>query len=352
MSLPIRLLHLPNEPYVGFQQGPRRFFREARLGGRIQDYLAHSFLVERKNHSDAASMQNDLLSQAETFLPNVVFWQHISDYPITADFIARLKNLPSKPLIVYHEADMFGGIAKVPTKSMRILASAADLMFVVGLGQWARTLDKLGAKQVVYAPHCFDEARFGGEWTPTPKREFDAIMIASLLKSRNPLPGFSIPGAAGRLALAKRLYRLLGKRFAVFGAGWEKYPFSRGTIPFDEQEKVIRNSWMSVVWDHYESIPYYFSDRLPISLAAGVAHLTNYHPGYELLFNNGEQLLYPASIDGFESYVRYYLDSDARQLIDLGDRGKRLAATKYSTEVVYDRMLSQIERLVDANNPQ
>lgn len=59
---------------------------------------------------------------------------------------------------------------------------------------------------------------------------------------------------------------------------------SSGSVPYDEQQEAIRSGWVSANWDYFQYESHYFSDRLPISLAAGVPHVTSDHDGYDDLF--------------------------------------------------------------------
>ena len=94
------------------------------------------------------------------------------------------------------------------------------------------------------------------------------------------VPGLHLPGGRQRKQLANAFHKGLGERFAVYGGGtgWKGRPYARGPIPFHEQGDKIRSAWMSVSWDQFPALPMYSSDRLSISLASGVPHLTNAAP--------------------------------------------------------------------------
>jgi hypothetical protein len=79
--------------------------------------------------------------------------------------------------------------------------------------------------------------------------------------------------------------------FDAYGAGW-RGPSARGVLPFDDQIRTIRNSGMSVNWDHFPSLRAYASDRLPISLIAGRVHITTRHPDMDWLPGSERGLIF------------------------------------------------------------
>ena len=158
----------------------------------------------------------------------------------------------------------------------------SDITFLVGLGYLADAARAAGAKKVRLAPHSYDSVRFDQPWNPPRQRPLDAVMIANLHNIKR-IPGLYLPGGRQRKQLGRAFHQHLGDRFAAYGggSGWKGEAYARGPIRFDQQSDMIRSAWMSVAWDHFDDLPMYSSDRLPISLACGVPHLTNYQRGYE-----------------------------------------------------------------------
>ena len=181
----------------------------------------------------------------------------------------------------------YGHIVKPLNTTISAVLAESDLCFLGGTGYLAELARKAGAKHIRYAPHSYDSIRFGTPWQPTLTRRYDAVMIANLTCLKR-IPWLFMPGGRNRKSTAQALYKQLGNRFVVYGAGqgWLNEPYCQGPIAFDKQDSIIRNSWMSVNWGQFDKIAMYSSDRLPISLACGVPHITNYQTGYEHLFNN------------------------------------------------------------------
>ncbi len=335
------MLHLPNEAIEGDQVGPRAAFKAMLADRTIMDYAPFSFLIEARKRGGAEGAIKRLLDLADGFLPTVVFWQHVGRFPVTHEALRRLQELESRPTIVYHEGDVYWRFRTRPTRSMRILTAHAHIAFVVGLGQNARQFRRMGAKRVIYSPSAADEIRFGTPWDPDKANRAGVVIIAN--RGTSAIKGLSIPGEAYREKLVMALHRRLGRQLVVYGRGWEDFPFAAGPLPFSEQENIMRRHLLSASWSHFNA-PFYFSNRLPIALLSGVAHATNYQPGYELMFRNGEELVYYHSIDEAVDWIDWLLSRPKSRLIDIGLAGQKLARERLTSEVVFRNMIAHIRR--------
>lgn len=333
---PLRLLHLPNEARPGFQVGPREAFAAMLSQGELSACETYSFLYESEQRGVADSL-TELLQRAAQFRPDVVVWQHVGRFPIDAAFLQRLRTAIGEAVLVYHEGDVYGRWLKPLPAPARALAAQADVVSLVGLGELAALFRRHGARRVVWSPHSFDSQRCDQPWSPSGARELDALMIGNRITSRLPLR--DLPGARERFAVAELLHRRLGDRFAVHGAGWGSRPHARGPLPFDRQEHAIRSAWLGVSWDHFDQVPCYFSDRVPIAMAAGVVHVTNRQPGYEEIFPRGCGLLHAASVAELGDIVDELLSRPRDQLIALGEQARRFARERLSARRVYRDLL-------------
>lgn len=335
-----KLLYLPNESVRGDQYGPRSAFEDMVKQGVLSSCHVFSFLCEAKENGGSGKTLERLYETVCQYRPDILFWQHVGKFPVTHQFMGKLRAVDPRLIIAYHEGDVFGKWSKRPTHAMRVMAKAADVVFLVGLGELAELFIKCGAKKVLYAPHSVDCGNFGKPWAPPLSREFDVVMIGNRLTSR--IPFLRIPGAREREELALRLHHLLGARFAVFGRGWEKFPFSRGAIPFTEQENVMRKACLSISWDHFDKTPFYFSDRLPISLMSGVPHVTNYQPGYEKIFSDGRHLFLASSVKNAVDVVLYLLSQPRNYLVEIGSQAQEWSRLHLTSKIVYGHMIEKI----------
>lgn len=337
-DLKIKLLYLPNEVKVGDQVGPRHFFEKMHADGVLEEYINFSFLVEEHELGNEGAL-NKLLLLITQFRPNVIFWQHVSYFSIPDDYIARIRKINPQVIVAYHEGDVYGKFRKPIPKSVFKIVRNADICFLVGMGTFANRFLKAGCPRVVYSPHSVDTVRFGKEWVSTDNRLFDAIMIANRHKSR--IPFMSLPGTKEREQLVIKLSKLLGDRFAVYGCGWNKFSAGKGPIEFAKQEEIIRQSWLSIGLDHFGYIPYYFSDRLPIALLSGVAHVCSYQPGLETMFEDGKHLVFFKSVDEAIEKIDCLL-KQKKELLEIGKEGAKLALEKHTTDVRFQEILQEI----------
>jgi hypothetical protein len=202
-----------------------------------------------------------------------------------------------------------------------------------GLEPMSSLMRRHGARDVRLLLHNYDNVRSGTAWDPPLSRPYDVVMIANSTRRR--ILRTYIPGGRRRAKLARRLSERFGKSFALFGTGWDGLESARGPIPFFQQEKTIRNAWISVNWDHFDGITYYSSDRLPISLAAGIVHVTTYHKGYEFLFKSCPGLYAVKSVEEAVCCVEWLLSRPKEELIGEGLAAKAWAETRLEADTVF-----------------
>lgn len=333
----MRWLYIPNENTEGDQVGPRMAFEKLYANGVLTAYKSYSYHVRAKVatcHNDAL---NELLETALLFSPDVIFIQHTTNvYPMNRTFLEKLKNIPSKPKLVLYEEDVYGYLTKRMDATIRAVLSESDICFMGGAGHIAAMALKAGAKKVRLALHSYDSRRFGTPWQPTLIRKYDAVMIGNLTCLKR-IPWLHMPGGRKRKLTARALYSHLGDRFGVYGAGqgWDGEPYCKGSVAFDKQGDVIRDSWMSVNWGIFDEIPMYSSDRLSISLACGVPHVANYQPGYEYVFDRIPGLFTVKSPKEALDVALYILSLSVDRRNELGLQAAEYARKHLEATVVY-----------------
>ncbi len=338
---PLRFFYLPNEANEGDQIGPRKAFRTLHEAGELGAYTAYSYLVERAKAASHEQALRDLRAAVEAFQPDVIYWQHLNgSYPVDSAYVRSLKAVASAPKFVWHDPDPYGKFIKPLDSTMKAALAECDMAILVGLGYLAEHVRRAGAKRVLFSPHSFDSERSGKPWVPTPTRRFDAIMIANLTCLKR-IPFLFLPGGRNRKVMSRAFHNAFGPRYAVFGAGqgWKGEPYCRGPIGFNDQEQTIRSSWLTLNWGQFDEIPMYSSDRLPISLASGVPHITNHQRGYEHLFPGAPGLYFVHSPAEALDVADHLLSQPREALIEIGQRGvayahERLEATRVYRDVV------------------
>ncbi|MGH9889115.1 MAG: glycosyltransferase family protein [bacterium] len=340
----MRLLYLPNEPVPGWQVGARAALEQLRRQGVLSDLRIYSFL-----QPPPARALDEILALCEEAAPDAVLFTKVSDFPVDDRWLNAIRRVPSKPLLVYYDGDIYGRVFKRPTAETRTMCRHADLVLACGLGANARQLEAAGARRIGYLPHNASLSQFGAAWTPTATRERDVILIGNRIRGRIALqeriPWARMPGVFEREQLVRRLGAAFRARFAVYGTGWDGFVGNRGPIAFARQHEVLRDSWLSVGYDHFPGTPMYFSDRLPIALLSGVTHAVHYHPGYESLFQSGRELLWAHSVAELVEVARNALGRGPAYLDEIGARGRAFVQTRLSTEVVFADALATIAQL-------
>lgn len=341
----MRLLYLPNEPIIGGQPwcqvGGRDALARLHDNGQLSALEINSF-----RQADPQIALREIFQQAERFQPDVILFTKIGVFPVTDDWFARLRALKSGPSIVYYDGDIYGRVFKRLNSSTQTMIRNADLVLVCGLGQNAESFKDAGAKKIRYLRHNASLRQFGEAWSPTGVREFDVVVIGNRIPPRVALqarvPWGRMPGAFERDELVRALGRTFGRRFAVFGSGWETFIGNQGPIPFERQHEALRRGWMSIGYDHFPETPFYFSDRLPIALMSGVAHLCHYHPGYDTMFQNGRELLWAHDVGGLVELAQVALSRGSAFLQRIADTGRTYALENLTTEVVFAELIEAI----------
>jgi hypothetical protein len=340
-----RLLYLPNEGVEGDQFGFRTAVQEAIGAGLLGAAEIFSPLARLRAGASKPTMLGDLHRQAAAFKPTIILVQHPVGTGLGPGDFTRLKQGGDRALLAYHEADPYSRIRQPLPPESRAAASASDIAYICGTGRFPAVLRRFGGRDVRYSRHGFDESRFPvgiGPTTDVPR--WDCIMIAN--RNHSLRPWRVLPGARQRIDLVGRLTARFGSRFAVFGSGWTG-PSAAGPVSYAQQHLMLKQARVSVNWDHFPAEPMYYSDRLPISLAAGVPHVTTWHAGYEEVFGDAAHsgLLWAKSVKRLVSVVEDLVQRPAAELNMLGQAASAFAAAHLSQSAEYRRLLSELVEL-------
>ena len=86
----------------------------------------------------------------------------------------------------------------------------------------------------------------------------------------------------------------------------------------------------------------YSSDRLPISLACGVPHITNYQPGYEHIYQDVPGLFIIKSPAEAADIALYLLSLPIDERIELGLKAAQYARQHLHATVVYRNIVHMV----------
>lgn len=336
-----RLLFLVNEPFEGYQVGYRAALDDLVNDRTLECCRILSFIPEEQRLGSWNAVLDEVLEIAKKLRPTAILIAHSRHRPFHDGYLDRLRSSSDPaPILAYDERDVFGYVRKPLPRATLHLASRCDVVFLVARGKFAERFRRAGCGNLVYLPHAADTRRFGTPWTPTRDRDFDVVMIANLYRSR--CPWRSIPGTRARFQLGRALYRRFGRRFRVYGAGWDDEPYAAEPIPFGQQEQALRQAWLSIGQEHFPELEGYFSDRLPVALLSGVGYVTNRIRGMETVLRHGEHVLYFDSPAHAVEVIARALDAGSSELIALGARGNAIARSEMTEEVRMRRLMSAI----------
>ena len=338
-----RVLYLPNEALPGGenqQVGGRAAFTEMAMDGTIGPLEIYSFLGEfYAGNRDVEASHRELLEKVRAFQPDIVFWSHPEDYPVSAALIQGMRGCGSNPLLVYHEGDPFDRFYKTLRDPQRTLYRHSDVFFTVGLGEGRRLFERIRPHRHLYhSPTYTERERFA---KPAAEGQmgsrFDAVMIGNIAKR---LRVFKHPGSEGRVQLARGLQRLFGDRFACFGNGWPSDVRTDGPLRHVQQADVIQSSRMSLMWEHFPEYTFYYSDRLPIALAAGVPFVTSTRPGYDTLFPNVPGFFHVATVQDALDVAVYLRSLPLVTIAEMGAGARAWVVENLDARVIFRRIIA------------
>lgn len=339
----MKLFYLINEPTLHYQVGYREAIKKLIEGGDLTDCFFYSFSVKLAEFDYRWDLVvSDMVKEIATFRPDAVVFAHTCNKSFKSSFFQEVeRNLGYKPIYVLDERDAYGQFAKRLPRELVSLSRACDITFLSSSGGWLfDQFKKNNRGRVMYLPQCCDDIHFGKRKQSSNPRKYDIVMIGSLHKSR--MPFRSMPGVKKRISVAEALYKRHGKKFAVFGTGWEKYPFSAGPVSFFDQEEVLHSSHLSIGVDHFLNYDQYYSDRLPIALFSGVPHLSWETPKLNLLFKEGEHIYYFNSVEQSVTKSDAILSGGADNCSHLTAQAFNLVKSDYIETVRMKRLLKHI----------
>lgn len=276
-----RLLYLPMGPGLDDGIGFRRAFDKLVANNTLADLQTFHYCREVEARGGWQAMLDHLVATAATFAPTAIMWQLQTTGEVPAGYVRRLRSLPSLPVIIQFTGDSY---RRAP-KNMIRFGREIDATFLHGTHH-IPAFRKGGCQDVRFLTHWFSLEQWATSETPSPDPEFDVIMIANFYRQ---LPFRRYDGQRDRMELVKAFTQRYGKRFAIYGEGWNDHPCAKGFVAKEQQQQAMQNSRIVLAannWHHAN----YFSDRLPISLTSRVPVLHKWFEGADDHFQDGKHL--------------------------------------------------------------
>lgn len=335
----MRLLHLPNEPpnatSASLQVGAREGFRKLLSTGDISDLKTYSFIDRLASAPTYHAFRSELLHEVESFRPDIIFVQHVTGRKLDRDLWRDVLAKAPTATIAYHDADAYGWIVKKIDRAMKDILAVSHINFTVSLGYVRDAFAQLSAGRVFYSPHCFDEIRF-------PIRELKkdkAYQIVAIGNEGrlNRASFLFMPGGRSRHRLFRMLSDTYGEDFALYGSGWSGFKSAKGRLPYLEQQDAVRSARISVHWNNFTHLPYYFSDRVPIFLTAGVPFVTSHQPGYDHIFSGCRGFYTGKTVREVAECVHWLLSRPDEHLAEEGRAAQQWVKENLHADIVFGR---------------
>jgi len=326
----MKLLYLPLEGFVGDQVATRAAFEELLRQNKISAYGCYSFLVKAREMQSWQGMLDDLYEFIIEFKPDLIYWELQTSGEIPEKYIKKIKVILNDVIIFQRTGDSYWS----PPKNMVNLGRLIDATFITSTSL-IDDFTKRGCNNVKYLPERLDTIRFGEQFTPSNHRSFDIIMIAN---NYNDLGIKKFPGQKTRLELVKLFSKYYGKKFGLFGSGWEGEKTWQGIVPYQDQQEVMRDSWLILGVNNWEHANY-FSDRYLISISSGIPVLYKHFEGCENFFLSEKECWYFHSVDEALTLSKEILsiDNNLREEIAKKAAGKAIdnySCTKQAVEIL------------------
>ena len=302
----MRILMLSQGRTVDDQPSFHHAFQHAESEGRRIEFRNIPYLGFAAEHGNAA-LWAEILRVNREFEPDVVFFQFFQHECLCGDIegsdptacILQLKAAENHPLIFGSQGDpfqpnRFRPWVRLPTRPMMAVVRNADAFFSTSMGTLADYWVRQGGRNVIFLPHAYANQNFDCMIEDRRGCEYDAVMVCSIGLSRVRPLGSAIQ-VAKRWSDATALWRRYGKRFAVFGRGWQRHPAYKGVLSFRDQVAIYKSSRICVDACAPVSEMYYASDRPFFVAGSGSFLVQRYTPRFETMFQAGRHIEFATS---------------------------------------------------------
>lgn len=343
----MRVLLFLNGP-EGWQTGIEDGFTYLKTSGVIES-LRWLYLEDYAKNNGVMESFGYALKTAREYQPDLIVIFHIGKLPVTVSFLTSLRNIDSKPVLAYDEGDMYGTWAKPISRQMKTTIKHVDVVSVRGLGKFADNVRRLN-QNIIYTPHHADIARFDSEPFLHSDRNLKLVLIGNRVAPRRLARIRRIPGATERERFVRDMGKTYGDEFILYGSGWGGFVGNRGVLDFQKQLEVYRESWITVAYEHYPDIPYYFSNRLPLALMAGSLYVCHYHKGYENIFRNCDFIFFFESSGEAIDIINYIYSLGVEELKERSARAREFSLKHFHPNAAWLRFFRNVTRVtLDAN---
>ena len=219
----LRVLLLTNETSLdGEHPGHRDGFAQLEQDGSIESFAwaAPKLLAKSKGTQGAL---REIIELVVTTRANVVVQISPSGIRFTEEwFRALYEAAPPRPILLCWEGDAWSRWRKPVRAETRLWWNAADVVFTVAWGEQKRFIERLGGRDVRFAPSTYDHVHYRTEEANEPLTHgdnTDVVVIGNWWGNRYFVS--RLPGARQRYRLVRQLQKDPDIPLAVYGKNWE-----------------------------------------------------------------------------------------------------------------------------------
>lgn len=327
---------------IGFHDACVRLNNE----GVISEYhwlCRNSFVKSR----DWINKWDELIDRAKDSDPEIVILQYFHDPQICdVQYLFRgLRSVVPQATICVSSGDGYtpGRLTGRPFPQTFITAAClSDITFLTMMGRTAKELVQRGVKNLVLCPNGYCQSRFAAEFNMCDySPEFDIGFIGSYHTGRNPFAVLNRANAKRRECVEK-LSKRYGKRFAVFGNGWQNVLKAswHGPVAYRDQVTTMRKSRILVGGYPGCMEDYYTSDRAFIAASSAIPTIDFIVPRVDRLLRDGEDWYLVHGINKLIIACDRLLASNQDELMEKSIASSKRASMKHTQ---YSRVKFMIE---------
>lgn len=300
LNLTVLMQGATAEDQLGYHSGFERLVADGSLSGyRPFPYRGLQTPNDWAEFYDTVA-RHMLDTGSNALLCQFFHWHRIAD---PRPFLQRVALLPQQPVIATSCGDPFGPFLARPPASLTHAGSGSDITFVTSMGHLAGRLQRAGARRITLMASSACDERFGHQ-SPiladplfeNSDPEFDVVFIGSRPGGHNPANHLFWSGRR-RAEAVQQLTARYGRRFGLFGHGWDGLSSRQGAIEFNDQVSTCQRA--HVVFGGYPGsrCDYYTSNRPMIQALSGTPVVDHAVPRVDTLLEDGREWLLARDID-------------------------------------------------------
>ncbi len=315
--------------------------------GEISDFLNIPYFGYAEKHGWKEFYAKVLcLCKIENFDMVYFHYFHHKNKPSPTECIQNLQNLPKRPVVVTSSGDPFSDNWMRPDypEDFKDTSRLADITFSTQMGKSADKMKKWGAKNIVFTPNSICQVRFKAHQVDFKNHnfDFDVVFVGSKNSRQlfNPTSKFWW-AARKRNALVKALDKRYGKKFGLFGNGWN-YASAQGPVPFNEQQETFRRGRIVVGGNPFSYSDYYSSNRVFFEVSSGIPTVELNVPRLNRVLRDNDHIYFAQDIPSLLNKVDFLLDADPKALYEQAAKAAQFIQHNHAQ---YNRMKFKIDTI-------